>query len=212
MSGQWRPKTFQRVAAKHAIARVIGVRGITDEVVISREQLSNEVGAEVSAALARNRLLENAALRVSSLGRTIYLDGTVGSYTAKRTALYIARCAPGVAAVIDRTTVHGKSAFVPCLIPSMEVWRKKLPLTGTSWPPKYRRNGRDRKRETSYYRLLVAVAACDPGTCRRLQAWRPGRVRVHEEETSVALREPGSHLPNHDLSTLRPASSGRQLP
>lgn len=112
MSGRV-PKTFQRVAAKHAIARVIGVRGITDEVVISREQLSNDVGAEVSAALARNRLLENAALRVSSLGSTIYLDGTVGSYTAKRTALYIARCAPGVAAVIDRTTVHGKPAFVP---------------------------------------------------------------------------------------------------
>jgi osmotically-inducible protein OsmY len=104
MSGRV-PKTFQRVAAKHAIARVMGVRGLTDEVVISREQVANEVGAEVSAALARYRPLENATLRVSMLGSTIYLDGTVASYTAERTARDIARWAPGVAAVIDRTRV-----------------------------------------------------------------------------------------------------------
>jgi osmotically-inducible protein OsmY len=98
-------KQFQRVEAKHAIARVTGVRGITDKIVISGDPFADEIGAQVGAALARNRLLKDASLRVSSLGTTVFLDGAVTSYTAKRAARDIARCTPGVLVVLDRTTV-----------------------------------------------------------------------------------------------------------
>jgi osmotically-inducible protein OsmY len=104
LSGQVRDH-FQRLAAKLAVGPVGGVRGITDEVVISTDPIPGDVADRVNKALKRSALLEDASVAASNVGSTIYLDGTVGSYAAKRKAEDAAWNAPGVTNVVDRTTI-----------------------------------------------------------------------------------------------------------
>ena len=50
-------------------------------------------------------MLEDGSVAASNVGSTIYLDGTVGSYVAKRKAENAAWNTPGVTNVVDRTTI-----------------------------------------------------------------------------------------------------------
>jgi osmotically-inducible protein OsmY len=104
LSGQVR-NHFQWRVAKRAVSRVAGVRGITEEVVIDADPIPGDVADRVTKALKRTALLENACVVVSNVGSTIYLDGTVGSYAAKRKAEDAAWNAPGVTNVVNRTTI-----------------------------------------------------------------------------------------------------------
>ncbi len=96
---------FQRQAAKFAVQRVKGVRGITDNIVISSDPIPSDVAARIRDALARKAILEDSVIEVTNDGSTIYLDGTTDSYVAMRTADDTAWEAPGVTEVIDRLVV-----------------------------------------------------------------------------------------------------------
>jgi len=53
---------FQRMAAKLAVGAVRGVRGITDEVVISTDPIPGDVADRVDKALKRSALLDEASV------------------------------------------------------------------------------------------------------------------------------------------------------
>ncbi len=96
---------FQRQAAKFAVQRVSGVRGITDNIVISSDPIPGDVAAQISEALARKAVLDDSVIEVTNAASTVYLDGTTDSYAAMQTAEDTAWAAPGVTEVIDRLVV-----------------------------------------------------------------------------------------------------------
>jgi osmotically-inducible protein OsmY len=96
---------FQRQAAKFAVQRVNGVRGITDNIVISSEPIPSDVAARINGALKRKAVLDDSVIQVSNDGSTVYLDGTTDSYAAMQTAEDTAWGAPGVTDVVDRLVV-----------------------------------------------------------------------------------------------------------
>jgi osmotically-inducible protein OsmY len=96
---------FQRQAARFAVQRVNGVRGITDNIVISSEPMPSDVAARIDAALKRKAVLDDSVIEVTNDGGTVYLDGTTDSYAAMQTAEDTAWAAPGVTDVVDRLVV-----------------------------------------------------------------------------------------------------------
>jgi osmotically-inducible protein OsmY len=104
LSGRVR-RHFQRQAAKFAVQRVSGVRGITDSITISSDPILSDVAARITNALARKAVLDDSVIKVTNSDSTIYLDGTTDSYAAMQTAEDTAWAAPGVTDVVDRLVV-----------------------------------------------------------------------------------------------------------
>jgi osmotically-inducible protein OsmY len=96
---------FQRQAAKHAVESVKGVRGITDDIVISGDPIPSDVADRINKALVRKAVLKGSVIEVTNTGGTIYLDGTTDSYLARQTAVETALAAPGVTDVVDHLVV-----------------------------------------------------------------------------------------------------------
>jgi osmotically-inducible protein OsmY len=96
---------IQRQAAMFVVQRVSGVRGITDNIVISSDPIPSDIAARISDALARKAVLDDSVIKVTRDGSTIFLDGTTDSYVAMQTAESTAWSAPGVTDVIDRLVV-----------------------------------------------------------------------------------------------------------
>jgi len=95
----------QRQAANQAVSKVAGVRGVTDNILISSDPVPSDVADRISRALQRNAIIDNSLIKVSNSGHTVYLDGTVGSYTAMQEALDTAWNAPGVTEVVNRLMI-----------------------------------------------------------------------------------------------------------
>ena len=83
LTGQVR-RHFQRQAAEFAVRRVDGVLGITNDVEISSEPIPSDVADRITKAFRRNAIIDDSLIEVSNSGHTIYLDGTVGSWRARR--------------------------------------------------------------------------------------------------------------------------------
>ena len=96
---------IQRLAAEHAVSRVFGVLGVTNEISISSDPVPSDVADRINKAFARKAILSNSAINVSNEGDTIYLDGTTDSGAAMREAVDTAWEAPGVSDVVNHVAV-----------------------------------------------------------------------------------------------------------
>ncbi|MGA3218489.1 MAG: BON domain-containing protein [Acidimicrobiales bacterium] len=92
---------FQRQAAKRAVSKVDWVRGVTDYIVLSGDPIPSDVAARINDALARNALIDDSLIEVTSSGHTIYLDGTTSSWASRAEAEDTAWEAPGVTDVVE---------------------------------------------------------------------------------------------------------------
>jgi osmotically-inducible protein OsmY len=96
---------FQRKAAEHAVGRVAGVLGVTDEITLTNEPIPSDVADRINKAFERSAIIDGSRIKVSNVGHTVYLDGVVGSWTAMDAAMDCAWQAPGVNEVINRLTM-----------------------------------------------------------------------------------------------------------
>ena len=96
---------FQRQAAEHAVSKVDGVLGITDNVTLTSAPIPSDVADRINKAFQRSAIIDDSMIKVTNDGGTIYLDGEVSSWSARREAEDTAWSAPGVTDVIDRTVV-----------------------------------------------------------------------------------------------------------
>jgi osmotically-inducible protein OsmY len=96
---------FQRRVAEHAVRRVEGVLGVTNNIVLTSEPIPSDVADRINRAFKRNAIIDDSLIEVTSVDHTIYLDGTVSSWYAMDEADDTAWEAPGVSDVINRLLI-----------------------------------------------------------------------------------------------------------
>jgi len=98
---------YQKDAARHSVSRVDGVLGVTNNIKIMADPIPSDVADRINRAFRRSAILDDSVIEVSSSGHTIYLDGSVASWTAEQKAVDTAWAAPGVTDVVDRMVITG---------------------------------------------------------------------------------------------------------
>jgi osmotically-inducible protein OsmY len=97
----------QREEAERAIRFLAGVRGVTNLITVTPQQITPyEVRRTLQAALERRAVREAARIQVAVTGGTVTLSGRVQSWFEKRAILGAIRHAPGVEAVDDHLRIE----------------------------------------------------------------------------------------------------------
>jgi osmotically-inducible protein OsmY len=96
---------YERQAAELAVARVKGVRGISNQIAITSQPVPADVADRIKRALRRNAIIDDSRVSVTTDDHTVYLDGEVGSWKAEEEAVDTAWGAPGVTDVVDRLII-----------------------------------------------------------------------------------------------------------
>lgn len=98
---------FERDAAARAIRNLSGVRGVTNNIVLTAKPVSpRDVSLSIEQALERRAERTTRHIRVAARdGGVVTLTGTVASYADRRAAVGAAWSAPGVTEVRDHLQV-----------------------------------------------------------------------------------------------------------
>ena len=102
---QWQ---FQRNAARDAVARLIGVKGITNKIVVQPRVTPIAIKEKIEAALQRHATLDTEEIQVKTEAGKVTLEGMVASWAEKDQAEDAAWSAPGVTEVHNNLVVIEK--------------------------------------------------------------------------------------------------------
>ncbi|MFN3525975.1 MAG: BON domain-containing protein [Paracoccus sp. (in: a-proteobacteria)] len=96
---------FQRQSAELGIAGMIGVKGITNKIEITRTVSPADVRQRIEGALKRDAELDAARIRVLVIDGTVTLQGRIDRWADRMIAERMAWAAPGVRRVNDQLRV-----------------------------------------------------------------------------------------------------------
>lgn len=97
---------YQRQAAEEYVRNVTGVRGITNNIVLTDQPCNAKTIIEqINAAFHRNATLDAAAVRAEVKGKKVILTGKVRSWIEKKDAENVAWSSPGITQVDNRIEV-----------------------------------------------------------------------------------------------------------
>jgi osmotically-inducible protein OsmY len=96
---------YQRTAAERSIEHLLGVRGITNAVLVKPHVNAIDVTAKIESAFKRSAEVDASRVKVEARNGEITLTGTVRSLSERREAERAAWSAPGVTLVDDRLAV-----------------------------------------------------------------------------------------------------------
>ncbi len=99
---QWQ---YQKDAAAHAVERLVGVKGISNNISIKSSVPSGALKDNIEAALKRDAFLNAKTIHVTAVGGNVSLQGSVHSWVEKEAAEEAAWSAPGVTQVDNQLTV-----------------------------------------------------------------------------------------------------------
>jgi len=97
---------YQKHAAEMDVHKLLGVMGISNQIVIKPSAQASDVRKDIKAAFARNAGFEAENVAVSVDGGEVTLSGKVDSYYERTLASDTAWSAPGVTEVRDLITVN----------------------------------------------------------------------------------------------------------
>lgn len=96
---------YQRDAAKGAVRYLLGVVGVTDEMMLKPRASMTPVKSEIEAALKRRAKSDSQQISVDVQGANVTLSGTVRSWSERELAADSAWSTPGVRKVIDNIRI-----------------------------------------------------------------------------------------------------------
>jgi len=96
---------YQRQAAPDGVRHLMGVTGISDQILIKPKVSSAAVRTDIEAALKRRAQKDSRQISVSVEGHQVTLGGSAHSWSEKDLATHSAWGTPGVRNVVDKMTV-----------------------------------------------------------------------------------------------------------
>ncbi len=96
---------YQRKLAEHAVAGLMGVQGVSNQITIKSLPLQTDVKAKIELALKRNAELNAQNIKIAVKGNKVTLSGAVQSLATRISAEEAAWKAPGVACVEDNLQI-----------------------------------------------------------------------------------------------------------
>jgi len=96
---------YQREAATRAVRDLIGVRGLTNDIVVRPVLRAGDVQAKIEEAFKRSAEIDARRIAVTVRDSAVVLVGHVRSWAERQEAERVAWAAPGVTQVDDRLTV-----------------------------------------------------------------------------------------------------------
>lgn len=96
---------FQRSAARAAVRHLMGVTGVSDQIVLKPRAKSLVMQADIESALRRTARGDTHRIAVVVQGGDVTLSGTVSSWGERQAACHAAWSTPGVHSVADQIHV-----------------------------------------------------------------------------------------------------------
>jgi osmotically-inducible protein OsmY len=96
---------YQRDDAEHAVRKLAGVKGISNEIKIKPKAYAYDIKERIETALKRNAEFEADSIKVSVLDGRVTLDGKVKAWYERDLAERTAWSAPGVVSVVDHINI-----------------------------------------------------------------------------------------------------------
>ena len=98
---------YQLVSAEQSVRNLLGVRGISNRIVLKPHISNQNISEQISAALARHAKREAERLQINVDKGTVTLKGSVDSLAERDAVIGAAYGTRGVAKVIDQLNIHG---------------------------------------------------------------------------------------------------------
>jgi osmotically-inducible protein OsmY len=96
---------YQKTTAEEVVRPLMGVKGVTNQLVIEPLAEAHEVSNGIAAAFQRHAALTANKIHVDVRGTTVILRGDVHAWFERTEAERVARSAPGITAVDNRIMV-----------------------------------------------------------------------------------------------------------
>jgi osmotically-inducible protein OsmY len=96
---------FQRQAARDAVAYLIGVKGVTNQITLTAKPKAKDNKEKIQAAFKRNAEIDARRVSVETVNGKVKLKGNVGSWSEYSEAERVAWAAPGVTTVENDLSV-----------------------------------------------------------------------------------------------------------
>lgn len=90
---------YQKAAAESAVRRLLGVRGVVDELNVKPSPVPADIKAKIEAAFRRGAIIDAQHVRVETAGGKVTLRGNVRTWVERDEAERSAWAAPGVTSV-----------------------------------------------------------------------------------------------------------------